>query len=119
MLGVARMVFFVTALLTGLGSFVGVAVGAAYASGGNSKGWINLGLFIAVLVVLAFLVVRPAHVGASSLVVSGLLAVSGLGFAGFGAYWTAVDPGDIALWIWPLLMGLSLIVVAFARRPSA
>ena len=109
---IARIVFFGCAVLTGLGALAGVAVSAAYHPEGAAQGWMYLGGFLLVLVGLGVLVIWKARSGGPGLVRRAVLALGGIGFGVFGAYRTLVDAGDLLLWIWPLLMGVSLLFIA-------
>lgn len=109
---IARIAFFGCAALTGLGTLAGVAVSAAYHPEGATRGWTYLVGFLAVLAVLGRRVVWKARSGGPDLIRRAVLVLGGIGFGGFGAYRTLVDTGDILLWIWPLLMGVSLLLLS-------
>ena len=115
----ARIAFYICAVLTGVVWLLGASIAAAYAPEGLGAGWLVGAAFVGLLLVLWILVARTSRGRGVPMAKRVFLGLSGVAFAGFGGYRAVVDSGDIVLWIWPLLMGLALIVIALGQGASA
>ena len=81
-------------------------------SGGATFAAIGAPILIAVLLVLVQRV-RKGRLTHFLSIVDGAL---GLLLAGYGAYYAITDPDDLVFYIWPLLLGLGLLFLAFESK---
>ena len=111
------MVFFVSAVLTVLIDLLGLAISLNYHPDGVPGAWSYLAGMVVLILFLGLLVIRSGK-GAGWKVWRAGIILGGLGFAVYGAYRILTDPGDMVLWVWPFLMGVSLLVIAVGPSPD-
>lgn len=101
--------------VTALGASAFFSVGKFYDPHGDGPitfAAISAPLLIAVLLVLVHRVRKGPFYHLLAIIDGGL----GLLLAGFGIYFAITDPGDLILYIWPLLLGLGLLYLAFESK---
>ena len=76
----------------------------------NVLGLVGLAVLVVCLVFFWSVRARASHLFAS------LMAAAGLALTGLGAYLLVTDFGDVILWVWPLLLGVCLLIVSIVPR---